>query len=221
MFWVISARSRPSSASRARPRWPAFGSAAAKSVVHLEAAAPVLQPRLLGGDEILVGDRLACRASRGRRGCGNRECRIPSRCRRRSARRSAPSCAIRRAERRNFLVAFSVPHHIFPRRKKEPDMRYLHTMVRVTDVDQSLDFYVNKLGMREVRRHTNEAGRYTLIFLAAPEDEKGRARRAGAASRAHLQLGSGEIRRRPEFRPPRLRGRQYLRHSAASCRRPA
>ena len=51
-------------------------------------------------------------------------------------------------------------------------MRYLHTMVRVTDVDQSLDFYVNKLGMREVRRHTNEGGRYTLIFLAAPEDEK-------------------------------------------------
>ena len=50
-------------------------------------------------------------------------------------------------------------------------MRYLHTMVRVTDVDQSLDFYVKKLGMREVRRHTNEAGRYTLIFLAAPEDE--------------------------------------------------
>ena len=52
-------------------------------------------------------------------------------------------------------------------------MRYLHTMVRVTDVDQSLDFYVKKLGMREVRRHTNEGGRYTLIFLAAPEDEKG------------------------------------------------
>ena len=50
-------------------------------------------------------------------------------------------------------------------------MRYLHTMVRVTDVDRSLDFYVNKLGMREVRRATNEAGRYTLIFLAAPEDE--------------------------------------------------
>ena len=50
-------------------------------------------------------------------------------------------------------------------------MRYLHTMVRVTDVDQSLDFYVNKLGMREIRRHTNEAGRYTLVFLAAPEDE--------------------------------------------------
>jgi lactoylglutathione lyase len=50
-------------------------------------------------------------------------------------------------------------------------MRYLHTMVRITDIDQSLDFYCNKLGMKEVRRHENEQGRYTLIFLAAPEDE--------------------------------------------------
>ncbi len=50
-------------------------------------------------------------------------------------------------------------------------MRYLHTMVRVANIDQSLDFYVNKLGLKEVRRHENEAGRYTLVFLAAPEDE--------------------------------------------------
>jgi lactoylglutathione lyase len=49
-------------------------------------------------------------------------------------------------------------------------MRYLHTMVRVTDIDQSLDFYCNKLGMVEIRRHVNEAGRYTLIFLSADED---------------------------------------------------
>jgi lactoylglutathione lyase len=49
-------------------------------------------------------------------------------------------------------------------------MRYLHTMVRVTDIDQSLDFYCNKLGMVEVRRMDNEGGRYTLIFLAADED---------------------------------------------------
>ena len=49
-------------------------------------------------------------------------------------------------------------------------MRYLHTMVRISDVDKSLDFYCNKLGMREVRRMDSEAGRYTLIFLAAPED---------------------------------------------------
>ena len=50
-------------------------------------------------------------------------------------------------------------------------MRYLHTMVRVTDIDQSLDFYVTKFGMKEVRRVTSEAGRYTLVFLAASEDE--------------------------------------------------
>jgi lactoylglutathione lyase len=50
-------------------------------------------------------------------------------------------------------------------------MRYLHTMVRISDVDRSLDFYCNKLGMKEVRRNENEAGRYTLIFLAASEDE--------------------------------------------------
>jgi lactoylglutathione lyase len=50
-------------------------------------------------------------------------------------------------------------------------MKYLHTMVRITDIDQSLDFYCNKLGMTEVRRVTNEGGRYTLIFLAGPDDE--------------------------------------------------
>ena len=50
-------------------------------------------------------------------------------------------------------------------------MRYLHTMVRVSDIDQSLDFYVNKLGMKEVRRIESEQGRFTLIFLAASEDE--------------------------------------------------
>ena len=49
-------------------------------------------------------------------------------------------------------------------------MRYLHTMVRITDVDASLDFYCNKLGLEEVRRYENEKGRFTLIFLAAPED---------------------------------------------------
>ena len=50
-------------------------------------------------------------------------------------------------------------------------MRYLHTMVRVTDVDASLNFYCNLLGMTEIRRNESEQGRFTLIFLAAPEDE--------------------------------------------------
>lgn len=49
-------------------------------------------------------------------------------------------------------------------------MQYLHTMLRISDIDESLDFYCNKLGLREVRRVENELGRFTLIFLAAPED---------------------------------------------------
>jgi len=50
-------------------------------------------------------------------------------------------------------------------------MKYLHTMVRVTDLDESLDFYCNKLGLRELRRKESEKGRFTLVFLAAPGDD--------------------------------------------------
>jgi lactoylglutathione lyase len=50
-------------------------------------------------------------------------------------------------------------------------MKYLHTMVRVTDLDQSLRFYCDALGLRELRRYDSEQGRYTLVFLAAPGDE--------------------------------------------------
>lgn len=51
-------------------------------------------------------------------------------------------------------------------------MKYLHTMVRVKDIDESLDFYCNKLGLVELRRYDNEGGRFTLVFLAAPGDEQ-------------------------------------------------
>jgi lactoylglutathione lyase len=50
-------------------------------------------------------------------------------------------------------------------------MKYLHTMVRVKDVDASLGFYCDKLGLVELRRYDNEQGRFSLIFLAAPGDE--------------------------------------------------
>ena len=50
-------------------------------------------------------------------------------------------------------------------------MKYLHTMVRVSDLDASLDFYCNKLGLVEVRRKEVPQGRFTLVFLAAPGDE--------------------------------------------------
>lgn len=51
-------------------------------------------------------------------------------------------------------------------------MRYLHTMIRVSDLEQSLDFFCNKLGMREMKRKENDKGRFTLVFLAAPEDRR-------------------------------------------------
>ena len=51
-------------------------------------------------------------------------------------------------------------------------MRYLHTMLRVRDLDAALDLYCNKLGMKETRRRVDEKNRYTLVFLAGPADEK-------------------------------------------------
>ena len=60
-------------------------------------------------------------------------------------------------------------------------MRYLHTMVRVSDLDASLDFYCNMLGLVEVRRIENEKGRFTLVFLATPDDAKRIAAQADTA----------------------------------------
>ena len=49
-------------------------------------------------------------------------------------------------------------------------MKYLHTMVRARDLDETLNFYCDKLGLVEVNRYDSEAGRFTLVFLAAPDD---------------------------------------------------
>ena len=58
-------------------------------------------------------------------------------------------------------------------------MQYLHTMVRVSDLDRSLEFYCDQLGLVEISRYENEGGRFTLVFLAAPEDaDLARERRA-------------------------------------------
>lgn len=51
-------------------------------------------------------------------------------------------------------------------------MKYLHTMVRVTDIDKSLAFYCDQLGLVELKRYESEQGRFTLVFLAAPGDEE-------------------------------------------------
>ena len=60
-------------------------------------------------------------------------------------------------------------------------MRYLHTMIRVTDLEASLAFFVGKMRMAEVRRHEDSKGRFTLVFLAASEDEA-----AGRTAKAPL-----------------------------------
>ena len=51
-------------------------------------------------------------------------------------------------------------------------MKYLHTMVRISDIEKSLDFYCKKLGLKEVRRKESEKGRYTLIFLGAENSDE-------------------------------------------------
>jgi len=63
-------------------------------------------------------------------------------------------------------------------------MEYLHTMVRVTDLEVSLDFYCKKFGLIEMRRVDNEKGRFTLVFLAAPGDEQ----RAGESKAPLVEL---------------------------------
>ena len=63
-------------------------------------------------------------------------------------------------------------------------MRFLHTMLRVRNLDAAMEFYCNLLGLREVRRRVDDKGRYTLVFLAAPADE-------GAANDTASKLGRG------------------------------
>ena len=68
-------------------------------------------------------------------------------------------------------------------------MRYLHTMIRAANLDDALDFFISKLGLVEAFRYDNEAGRFTLVFLSAPDDLEGRQSPSGAARGDHLQLG--------------------------------
>jgi lactoylglutathione lyase len=81
-------------------------------------------------------------------------------------------------------------------------MKYLHTMVRVTDIEDSLKFYCNGLGLEEVRRTDNEKGRYTLVFLRAPNDAGGEVELTfnwdpeiygGGRNFGHLAYGTDDI----------------------------
>ena len=68
-------------------------------------------------------------------------------------------------------------------------MRFVHTMIRIKDVDEALDFWCNKMGLHEVRRYDNEAGKFTLIFLAAEKDLE--SSKAGSAPELELTYNWG------------------------------
>src|SRR5438309_4346674 len=86
---------------------------------------------------------------------------------------STSSCSSSIAVSRSGAIMYASPRALFFRRtmQRGHTMRYLHTMLRVRNLDQALDFYCNKLGLKEVRRRVDEKNRYTLVFLAAPQDE--------------------------------------------------
>ena len=76
----------------------------------------------------------------------------------------------------NVAAVVGIGHHCGFKSDTSPTrsttLKYLHTMVRVTDLEASLDFYCNKLGLQELKRYDSEQGRFSLIFLAAPGDEE-------------------------------------------------
>ena len=72
-------------------------------------------------------------------------------------------------------------------------MRFVHTMIRITDIEESLDFWVNKMGLIETRRYDNEAGKFTLIFLAAPQDEQSAQARHAPELELTYNWGSDEV----------------------------
>jgi len=93
-------------------------------------------------------------------------------------------------------------------------MRYLHTMLRVRDLDAALKFFCDQLGLVEMRRRPDERDVTPTCFLRAagpgPGRDQSRRRPRRAAPRDHLQLGRRGLRRSALFRPPCLRGRRHL-----------
>ena len=93
-------------------------------------------------------------------------------------------------------------------------MKYLHTMVRVTDLEKSLDFYCAKLGLVELRRVDVPAGRFTLVFLAAPGDSDAQVELTYNWDPEALAGGA-------QLRAPRLSRRRHLRDLRSACATPA
>src|SRR5690606_21753402 len=75
-----------------------------------------------------------------------------------------------KASFRRRTIRFTLSLYSEPLTPAKLKMKYLHTMIRVSDLDQTLDFYCNKLGLVEVKRHDFPEHKFTLVFLTAPED---------------------------------------------------
>src|SRR5262245_35023293 len=84
---------------------------------------------------------------------------------------STSSCSRSMAVSRSGAIMYAFPIRFCQAMLGGHTMRYLHTMLRVRNLDQALDFYCKQLGLKEVRRRVDDKNRYTLVFLAAPEDE--------------------------------------------------
>lgn len=89
-------------------------------------------------------------------------------------------------------------------------IRYLHTMIRVTDIDATLRFFCEGLGLEEARRYDNEKGRFTLVFLAAPEDIE----RAGRESQSPLAPGAPMVELTYNWDPKAYAGGRNFGHLA-------
>jgi lactoylglutathione lyase len=123
-------------------------------VDHQEAP-PGLEAGFLRGQELVEGDGLVP----GPEAAGERKSGMPD-----SVEMPAPVNTTARLAR--WTIA---PVLLCVAQTRGDPMKYLHTMIRVSDLEQSVDFFINKLGFVEQRRHVNEKGRFTLVFVAAPE----------------------------------------------------
>ncbi len=90
-------------------------------------------------------------------------------------------------------------------------MKYLHTMIRVSDLEAALDFFVGKFGLVETRRVNSEKGRYTLVFLAAADDAETAKKTQAPLLELTYNWDPEVYTRRAQFRPSRLCRRRHLR----------
>jgi len=106
-----------------------------------------------------------------------------------------------------FLLLLNSPKPTqFLQFSRSKNMRYLHTMLRVRNLDAALKFYQDALGLKEVRRVDNDKAKFTLVFCAPPKMRASSKRPRDAARRWSSSpiIGTRKIRRGPLFRPPRL-----------------